>query len=98
MKQTIEYLGYNVTSSKITLSPRHTQAVADFPAPKKILELQRFLGLVNYFRRFIKDYAIKTKSLYNLLRKNSKFLLNDECLAAFDSIKKKLTTSGSRYI
>jgi len=44
LKQTIEYLGYNITSSKITLSPRHTQAVADFPTPKKILELQRFLG------------------------------------------------------
>lgn len=79
LKTTIEYLGYVLSLSGITLSERHTQAVANFPTPRKTLELQRFLDLTNYFRRFIKDYSIIAKSLQNLLRKNSKFDFNNEC-------------------
>lgn len=92
LKTTIEYLGYILSPSCITLSSRHTQAVADFPIPKKTVELQRFLGLANYFRRFIKNYSIKAKPLQNLLRKDSKFIFDNECQAAFELLKKELTS------
>lgn len=46
LKTTIEYLGYVITPSGITLSFRHTEAVANFPKPTKVIELQRFLGLI----------------------------------------------------
>lgn len=90
LRLTIEYLGYILFPSGITLSTKHTQAVADFPIPKKVIELQRFLGLTNYFRRFIKDYSIKAKPLHNLLRKDTKFIFNEVCLSAFDTLKKEL--------
>jgi len=53
------YLRYVIANNEITMSPRHTQAIRDFPAPKSVHELQRFLGLANYFRKFIKDYSVK---------------------------------------
>lgn len=93
VKTTIEYLGYIVSPSNITLSSRHTQAVADFPIPKKTVELQRFLGLANYCRRFIEDFSNKAKSLQSLLRKDTKFLFNEECLTALESLKKELISS-----
>jgi len=66
------YLRYVIANNEITMSPRHIQAIRDFPAPKSVHDL-RFLGLANYFRKFIKDYSVKAKPLYNLLKKTVKF-------------------------
>lgn len=92
LKTSVEFLGYVLSPSGISLSPKHTMAVANFPIPKKIVELQRFLGLTNYFRRFIKDYSVKCKPLQNLLKKDSKFIFDDNCRFAFDNLKKELTS------
>jgi len=77
--------------TRITLSSRHTKAVARFLQFKKILELQRFLGLTNYFRKFVKDYASITKPLNLLLRKSGKFEFDENCVQAFNTFKSKLT-------
>jgi len=90
--KTIEYLGYIISPKGITLNSHHTEAVARFPQPKKILELQRFLGLTNYFRKFVKDYASSTKSLNVLLRKTGKFEFDKNCVQAFNTLKNKLTS------
>lgn len=83
MRKTIEYLGYVISAEGITLSSRHTEAIRDFPRPHNVTEVQRFLGLTNYFRKFIKDYATKAKPLYGLLRKAVDFDFNDKCVEAF---------------
>ncbi|KMQ91352.1 hypothetical protein RF55_8798 [Lasius niger] len=70
LRETIEYSGYIISPSGITLSSRHIEAVRNFPLPKKV-EIQRFLGLTNYFRKFIKNYASKVKPLTDLLKKSS---------------------------
>jgi len=61
--KTIEYLGYIISPSGMTLSTRNVKAVENFPQSKKIVEVQRFLGLTNYFRKFIENYAVKAKPL-----------------------------------
>lgn len=93
LKNTIEYLGYIVSPEGITLSGRHIEAVQNFPIPKKVLDVQRFLGLSNYFRKFVKDYASKAKPLTNMLKKNFTFKFDKDCLLAFNSLKKELTSS-----
>jgi len=45
-----------------------------------------------YFRKFVKDYALITKSLNLLLRKSGKFEFNEDCVQAFDTLKSKLTS------
>jgi len=87
--KTIEYLGYIISPTGITLSSRHPEAVARFPQPKKILKLQRFF--TNYFRKFVKDYASITKLLNLLLRKTGKFEFDENCVQAFDTLKSILT-------
>jgi len=47
------------------MSTRHTEAIKDFPQPTKKVQLQQFLGLTNYFRKFIKNYALIAKPLHN---------------------------------
>ncbi|KMQ89733.1 hypothetical protein RF55_10607 [Lasius niger] len=93
LKSKIEYLGYIVSAEGITLSPRHIAAVENFPVPKKTIEVQRFLGLTNYFRKFIKDYATKARPLHNLLRKSVPFVFEEKCQKAFNILKNELVTS-----
>ncbi|KMQ88260.1 retrovirus-like pol polyprotein [Lasius niger] len=67
LKKEFEYLGYTLSPLGITLNVRHTKAISNFPRPKRVVEVQRFLGLTNYFRKFIKDYAKLAKPLQVLL-------------------------------
>ncbi|XP_070525011.1 uncharacterized protein [Cardiocondyla obscurior] len=71
LKKEVQYLGYVLNERGMTLSPRHTEAIDRFPRPSSVHKVQRFLGLASYFRKFIQNFAIKAKSLYNLLKKNS---------------------------
>jgi len=92
LKTIIEYLGYIISPKRIILSSRHTEAVTQFPQPKKILELQRFLGLTNCFRKFVKDYTSIIKPFNLLLRKTDKFEFDENCVQAINTLKSKLTS------
>lgn len=50
------------------------------------------MGLINYFRKFIRDYANKSKPLRDLLRKSNKFDFNVGCVKSFQDLKKELIT------
>lgn len=80
-----------LSSSRITLSTCYVEAVNKFPQPKKLVDVQRFLGLANYFRKFRKDFARLGKLLQDLLRKNTVFDFNKDCLNTFNSLKEALT-------
>lgn len=92
VKFEIQYLGYIVNKNGITLSEEHVKAIMDFPPPKNEKQVQSFLGLSNYFRKFIRDYASITEPLQALLRKSNEFNFNDSCLSAFNLIKGELTS------
>lgn len=62
-----------------------------FDEPKNGIELQRFLDFTSYFRKFIKNFALKTKPLQNLLKKNKEYKFDDDCQKAFRLLKKELT-------
>jgi len=92
VRRNIEYLGYSLNNGTIKPSDRHISAVKCFPQPTNVVELQRFLGLTNFFRRFIENYAEKAKPLHNLLRKMESFDFNFKCVQAFNMLKDALVT------
>jgi hypothetical protein len=92
LRERIEYLGYIITPGQITMSNRHTEAVKAFPIPKNVHHVRRFLGLTNYFRKFVKNYATKAKSLNNLLKKTVDFHFDENCDEAFNLLKSELTS------
>ena len=91
-KRTVEYLIYILTDQGITPSERHVEAVKKFLLPKNIYELQKFLGLVSFFRRFVPRFAEIAKSFYSLLKKSVAFEFKEQCITAFEKLKSSLVT------
>ncbi len=49
----LTFLGHNVDASGISPMKKHVKALTDFPPPSDLKQLQRFLGLINFYRRFL---------------------------------------------
>jgi hypothetical protein len=61
--------------------------------PTTTSEIQSFLGLVGYYRRFIKDFSKITKPMTKLLEKNKAFEWTAKCQASFEELRKRLTSA-----
>ena len=69
----VEYLGHIVTNKGIRPDPKKISAIKDYPSPTSVRDVRAFLGLVGYYRRFIKDFAEIAKPLTELTRKDVSF-------------------------
>ncbi|GFY44031.1 retrovirus-related Pol polyprotein from transposon 297 [Trichonephila inaurata madagascariensis] len=87
LKNTIEFLGHVVENGTIKPSTAKTQAVRKFPEPTTIKQVQSFLGLTGYFRKYIKDYSTIAKPLSDLTRKENPFVFGTLQKAAFEKLK-----------
>lgn len=90
LQSKITFLGHQIENGHIQPSPLKTQDVQRFPEPKNVKEIQRFLGLVGYFRKFIEGFAAIAKPLSDLLRNGALFKFGDEQRLAFELLKKKI--------
>jgi hypothetical protein len=61
--------------------------------PTNASEIQSFLGLASYYRRFIKDFSKIAKPMTRLLEKNKDFDWSEECQASIEELKKQLTSA-----
>lgn len=93
LEKETEYLGYKISDSGISPTNRGVEAVCNFPVPQNIRELQSFLGLCAYFRKFVPGFSLTAKPLYDLLRKNVEFLFCEKQYDAFEVLKKNLMES-----
>lgn len=96
-RREMKYLGHVITSNGIKPDPELIKAVKNFPQPKKIKDVQSFLGLTGYYRRFIKNYAKIAEPLLKQLRDaqqtNHHLKWTDECTQAAEMLKTKLTNA-----
>lgn len=86
----IDYLGYLVTQKGISPTTNGISAIEKFPIPRHIKEVQSFLGLSSYFRKFVQNFAHLAKPLYDLLKSKGDFRFNAKELESFEVIKSKL--------
>lgn len=91
-KQELKFLGHIVSTEGIKVDPKKVEAVQIWPVPKNQKDIRSFLGLANYFRRFIQGYARMASPLNRQLRASvNKITWGAEQQTAFDSIKHALT-------
>ena len=88
----VEFLGREVDSQGLHLKDEHIRDVVNWPTPANSKDVERFLGLVNYHRIFLRDFADTVGPLYGLTGKQS-FQWNPEHQHAFDKIKQLMTSA-----
>jgi cleavage and polyadenylation specificity factor subunit 1 len=90
----LKFLGHMVDEAGITPLPKHVAAVQDCPPPADIKQLQRFLGLINFYRRFLPAVARTLQPLTDLLKGSPKVLLwSPAAEAAFVAAKAALVAA-----
>ena len=89
----VEFLGHIVSKQGIRVDPRKVEIVKNWPVPGNLSELRSFLGLSNYFRRFIHAYSSIARPLHGLTGKDVKWEWTGVCQRAFDMLKEKLTAA-----
>lgn len=88
----VDFLGRIVSEGGISLSEIDIKAVLDWPIPKSTKEVEQFLGLANYHRNFIKNFARIAVPLYRVTGKNP-FIWEEDQRNAFEDLKAALTSA-----
>ena len=86
----VKFLGYSLDENGLKMDSDKVKAITSMPSPTNVSQLQAFLGMIAYYRRFLKNASIVLKPLYNLLQKSTKWNWSKECESAFSKIKQML--------
>ncbi|WVZ87921.1 hypothetical protein U9M48_034495 [Paspalum notatum var. saurae] len=81
----VSFLGHILSEKGVAVDPSKVKDVLNWKQPETVTEIQSFLGLVGYYRRFIKDFSKTAKPMTSLTKK--------ECEEAFQTLKKLLTSA-----
>ena len=82
--QSVKYLGHIISQEGEQADPSKIEKVVTWPNSDSTKEVQRFLGFVSYYRRFIQDFAEIAKLLHQLTEKAAPFRWTAQCQAAFE--------------
>jgi len=86
-------LGHKISERGIEVDKAKVDAIEKMPCPKDIKGIRSFLGHAGFYRRFIKDFSKISRPLTSLLQKDIPFVFDDDCLEAFETLKKALISA-----
>lgn len=92
LRKDCEFLGHIVTQDGIKPNPNKTEKILNWPIPKTTKQIKGFLGILGYYRKFIKDFAKLTKPLTKCLKKDAKIIHSEEFISCFSECKQLLTS------
>ncbi|XP_065318654.1 uncharacterized protein LOC135926654 [Gordionus sp. m RMFG-2023] len=86
----VEYLGHRINGIEVKPLDKNLRNISNMKRPDNKAELQSFLGMVNYYHRFVEDFAKVAAPLYDLLKKGIHFEWKDVQQIAFEILKEKI--------
>ena len=87
----VEFLGVVIGPEGIKMEKEKVKGVLEWPTPKYVKDVQKFLGLANYYRRFIKGFAMVARLLHDIVKKDKKWEWTERQEEAFRELKKRFT-------
>ncbi|GKB07804.1 reverse transcriptase domain-containing protein [Tanacetum coccineum] len=87
-------LGQKISKNGIEVDKAKVNVIAKLPHPTTVKDVRSFLGHASFYRRFIKDFSKISRPMTHLLKKNTSFIFSDNCIQAFQTLKKKLTEAA----
>ena len=92
-KDKIQYLGHVVTKEGIYVDPKNIKAIEYSLVPKDITDIQSFMEITGYYRRFIEGFSRIANPITSLQKKGKKFDWNQKCEDSFKKLKTLLTSA-----
>ena len=80
-KTSVDYLSLRISQNQIAMDPVKVEGITKWPEPRNKKDLQSFLGFVNFYRRFIKDFAKIAQPLHKLTGKVDWNWMDEQCVA-----------------
>jgi len=93
-QDSVEYFAYRIDQYGIHPTEEKLTAIKDAPKPQNKEQLKSWLGLVNYYRRFIRDMATEATVLNELLHAGKPWVWSEECDIAYQRIKDSLSSDA----
>ena len=93
LQSSVEYLGYVIDTKGVHTSPTKLEAIKKAPEPKNVSELRSFLGLLNYYAKFIPNVASLLHPLHTLLQHKRTWKWTKECAEVFSKAKQQLSSA-----
>ncbi|GJW07580.1 reverse transcriptase domain-containing protein, partial [Tanacetum coccineum] len=84
-------LGHKISRKGIEVDKAKVDVISKLPHPTTVKGIRSFLGHAGFYRRFIKDFSKISRPMTHLLEKNTPFIFLEDCILAFQTLKKKLT-------
>ncbi|GJV44782.1 reverse transcriptase domain-containing protein [Tanacetum coccineum] len=84
-------LGHKISKSGIEVDRAKVDVIAKLPHPTTVKGVRSFLGHAGFYRRFIQDFSKIARPMTHLLEKETSFMFSQDCIDAFETLKKKLT-------
>ncbi|CAL8136112.1 unnamed protein product [Orchesella dallaii] len=93
LQDNVEFLGHILSKRGVHTSPRRIEAMIAIQRPQTVTELKSFLGLVNFYGKFVHNFADFCEPLYKLTRSNVEWQWTKSCDRAFERVKQVLSSS-----
>lgn len=87
LEKEVKYLGHILSNNEIRPNREKVKAILDAPAPTDLSQLQSYLGLLNYYGRFIPNLSSEIHDLYELLQDDKEFIWSEKCQSCFEKSK-----------
>jgi len=85
----VGFLEVIIGEDGVRIEKEKMQGVIEWPVPKSVKDVQKFLGLANYYRRFVRDFTKIVRSLYEMTRKENKWSWGERQQKVFEKFKKR---------
>jgi hypothetical protein len=89
----VAFLGHRVSTDGLSCDPAKLSAVEAWPRPESGAEVRSFLGLANYYKRFVQNFSEVALPLTNLTRQATAFVWDEQCETSFNQLKQLLTSA-----
>ena len=93
MQPTVEYLGYRIDAQGLHAIEKKVETIRNAPAPENQQQLRSFLGMINYYSKFISNYSTITHPLNELLKDGVEWKWCETQQKAFQRLKDKLSNA-----
>jgi len=89
-----EFVGFQIGTQGVQMSQKKVEDILNWPAPRSVKQVQKFIGFADFYRRFIQGFSKLTLHIQTLTHNGLMWNWTRQCQEAFDKLKYRFTTAA----